>query len=44
MAKYTDRFPAIQLFSIDEIVPGYWPEAQRIHFADGGLFDQLYQR
>jgi len=44
LAKYADRFPAIKLFTIDEIIPGGWADAQRIHFADGGLFDQIYDR
>ncbi|MBE0436241.1 MAG: sulfate ABC transporter substrate-binding protein, partial [Methylomicrobium sp.] len=44
LAKYADRFPAIKLFTIGEIIPGGWADAQRIHFADGRLFDQIYDR
>lgn len=40
--KYASRFPDIELFTIEEVFGG-WKEAQRIHFADGGVFDQLYQ-
>jgi len=41
-AKYADRFPAIKLVSIDEEFGG-WAKAQATHFADGGIFDQIYQ-
>ena len=40
-AKYRHQFPAIQMFTIDEVFGG-WSEAHRIHFADGGKFDQIY--
>jgi len=36
------EFPVIRLFTIDQIAGG-WKNAQRKHFADGGLFDQIYQ-
>jgi sulfate transport system substrate-binding protein len=41
-AKYAKQFPKIKLFTIDEVFGG-WQKAQKIHFADGGVFDQLYQ-
>jgi sulfate transport system substrate-binding protein len=41
-AKYADRFPAVQLFTLDEGF-GSWAQAQRRHFSDGGVFDELYQ-
>ena len=40
-AKYQDRFPEVPLVTIDEF--GGWHEAQATHFADGGIFDQIYQ-
>lgn len=40
-AKYEKRFPKVKLFSIDEVFGG-WQKAQKTHFADGGLFDQIY--
>jgi sulfate transport system substrate-binding protein len=40
--QYAAQFPAIKLFTIDEIAGG-WTKAQKAHFADGGLFDQIYQ-
>jgi len=39
-AKYKDRFPAIKLVNIGDL--GGWAAAQKKHFADGGLFDQIY--
>jgi len=41
-AKYAAQFPKINLFTIDELFGG-WRKAQATHFADGGVFDQLYQ-
>ena len=41
LAKYAKQFPKISLFTIDELFGG-WPKAQKIHFADGGVFDQIY--
>jgi sulfate/thiosulfate-binding protein len=41
-AKYSTRFPQLKLFSIDEQFGG-WGKVQKIHFGDGGLFDQIYQ-
>ena len=40
-AKFADQFPKINLFTIDEVFGG-WQKAQRTHFADGGVFDQIY--
>jgi sulfate transport system substrate-binding protein len=36
------RFVALSLFSIDQVFGG-WQKAQREHFSDGGIFDQIYQ-
>jgi sulfate transport system substrate-binding protein len=41
-AKYSDQFPAINLFTIDEVFGG-WKQAQKIHFSDGGVFDRIQQ-
>ena len=41
-AKYDPEVPAIRLFTIDEVFGG-WQAAQKNHFADGAMFDQLYQ-
>jgi sulfate transport system substrate-binding protein len=40
--KYADKFPKLDLFTIDEVFGG-WKKAQQTHFADGGVFDQIYQ-
>jgi len=40
--KYASTFPKIKLVSIDEVFGG-WQKAQKAHFADGGVFDQIYQ-
>jgi sulfate/thiosulfate-binding protein len=40
-AKYADRFPTLQLFTIDELFGG-WQKAQKKHFDDGGVFDKIY--
>lgn len=37
------RFPEVELVTIEELYGG-WAEAQRVHFADGGLFDRIYER
>jgi sulfate transport system substrate-binding protein len=41
-AKYEKQFPKISLFTIDEVFGG-WKKAQDTHFADNGVFDQIYQ-
>jgi len=40
--KYAATFPRINLVTVDEVFGG-WQKAQKTHFADGGLFDQIYQ-
>jgi sulfate transport system substrate-binding protein len=42
-AKYASVFPAIDLFTIQDVFGG-WTAAQKTHFADGGVFDQIYQK
>ncbi|WP_394846676.1 sulfate ABC transporter substrate-binding protein [Pendulispora brunnea] len=41
-AKYASRFPTVQTFTIDDVFGG-WNKAQKTHFADGAIFDQIYQ-
>jgi sulfate transport system substrate-binding protein len=41
-AKYAATFPAIELVTIDHF--GGWAKAQQTHFADGGIFDQIYEK
>jgi sulfate transport system substrate-binding protein len=42
LAKYGAQFPKIDLVTIDGAFGG-WTKAQRVHFADGGTFDQIYK-
>ena len=42
-AKYARQFPKISLFTIDDTFGG-WTKAQKEHFADGGIFDQIYTK
>jgi sulfate/thiosulfate transport system substrate-binding protein len=42
-AKYASVFPKLELFTIDAVFGG-WTKAQKTHFADGGIFDQIYQK
>ena len=37
-----NRFPAVQLVTVDEVFGG-WQAAQRKHFHDSGVFDEIYQ-
>src|ERR1700683_237691 len=39
-ARYAERFPQLKLATIADF--GGWDEAQRTHFSDGGVFDQIY--
>jgi sulfate transport system substrate-binding protein len=39
--KYAAQFPAVKLFTVDSAFGG-WARAQATHFADGGVFDQIY--
>ncbi len=39
--KYAPQFPKVKLLTIDEVAGG-WARAQKAHFADGGVFDQIY--
>ncbi len=43
VAKYADKFPKVELFTIDEAFGG-WTKAKKIHFADDGTFDQIYAK
>lgn len=41
LAKHAGDFPKVPLFSVPEVF-GSWAAAQKTHFADGGVFDQIY--
>jgi sulfate transport system substrate-binding protein len=40
-AKYAGQFGQVKTFTIDDVFGG-WTKAQKEHFADGGIFDQIY--
>ena len=40
--EYAAQFPPISLFTVDEVFGG-WQKAQATHFADRGIFDQIYK-
>lgn len=40
--KYENAFAKVELFTIDDVFGG-WTKAQKEHFADGGVFDQIYR-
>ncbi|MET4114704.1 sulfate/thiosulfate-binding protein [Bradyrhizobium sp. JR1.5] len=40
--KYENAFAKVELFTIDNVFGG-WTKAQKEHFADGGVFDQIYK-
>ncbi len=41
--RYARQFPKITLFKLSDIF-GSWKQTQKIHFDDGGVFDQIYQQ
>jgi sulfate transport system substrate-binding protein len=41
-ARHAVQFPHLQMFTVDQMFGG-WTKAQKTHFADGGIFDQIYQ-
>ena len=40
-AKYVAQFPKIKLFTIGDVFGG-WAKAQKTHFVNGAIFDQIY--
>ncbi len=42
LAKAPVPFPKLELVTIDAVFGG-WAKAQKTHFDDGGVFDQIYQ-
>ncbi|HEY3538350.1 MAG TPA: sulfate ABC transporter substrate-binding protein [Trinickia sp.] len=41
-ADLTAQFPKLKLYTVDATFGG-WTNAQKTHFADGGVFDSIYQ-
>jgi sulfate transport system substrate-binding protein len=42
-AAFAKNFPKVSLFTIDDVFGG-WAKAQKDHFNDGGVFDQIYTK
>jgi sulfate/thiosulfate transport system substrate-binding protein len=42
-AKYAKQLPKLNLFKIEDAFGG-WEQAAKVHFTDGGTFDQIYTR
>jgi sulfate transport system substrate-binding protein len=40
-AAFAGKFPKLSMMTIEDF--GGWDKAQKIHFADGGIFDQIYK-
>jgi sulfate transport system substrate-binding protein len=40
LAKYAKDFPKVETFTVDEVF-GSWAKAQKEHFDDGGVYDQI---
>ena len=40
--RHAQQFPQLSLFKITDVAPS-WAEAQKTHFGDGGVFDQIYK-
>ena len=41
-AKYAGQFTKVKLITIDEVFGG-WQKAQKTHFGEGGVFDQIFK-
>ena len=43
LREFNSQYPKLERFTIDEVFGG-WQKAQKTHFNDGGIFDQIYQQ
>ncbi|RJG12568.1 sulfate ABC transporter substrate-binding protein [Pseudomonas cavernicola] len=41
LAEFADRFPKVEFLPVVKTF-GEWPQIQKTHFNDGGVFDQVY--
>ena len=41
--KHKNEFKQVDIFTVEELF-GSWKNAQKVHFADGGTFDQIYTK
>jgi len=42
LTRYNTRYKPVELLTVEDIA-GSWRQAQAVHFAEGGIFDQIYQ-
>ena len=42
LARYKEQFPELRLFTVEQVFGG-WEKAQKEHFADGGIYDRLFE-
>lgn len=42
-AKYADKFPKVNLVTVESIFGG-WDQVQKVHFAEGGVLDQVFTK
>lgn len=40
LARHAASFPPVRTFTVDELFGG-WTQAQKTHFDDGGVYDQI---
>lgn len=40
LAKHASRFPKVKTFRVEDVFGG-WDSVQRLHFADGAIYDQI---
>ncbi|TYC58837.1 sulfate ABC transporter substrate-binding protein [Zoogloea oleivorans] len=40
LKKYASRFPTVKTFTVEQKLGG-WDAVQKVHFADGGVYDQI---
>ena len=40
--EYENSFAKVELFTVDDVFGG-WAKAQKEHFSEGGIFDQIYK-
>ena len=43
LAEFADRFPKVDLLPVEKTF-GDWPQIQKTHFNDGGVFDQIFTK
>jgi sulfate transport system substrate-binding protein len=43
LARHAASFPKINLFTVEQAF-GSWESAQKVHFSDGGIFDQIMEK